>query len=82
MYEVLQPVPIRINLKAWILYTIVRTPWMGDQPCRKAATYTEEMGTDIHASNGIWTHDPSVCVGEDISCLTPRGHLEGRRNFC
>jgi hypothetical protein len=30
--------------------------------------------TDIHALNGIRTHDPSVREGEDISCLRRRGH--------
>jgi hypothetical protein len=54
---------------------------MGDQPCRKAATYTgqqdtEETRTDIHASSGIRTHDPSVREDEDISCLRPHGHCD------
>lgn len=31
--------PIRINLDLWILLTLDRTPWTGDQPCRKASTY-------------------------------------------
>jgi hypothetical protein len=30
--------------------------------------------TDIHASSGIRTRDPSVQAGEDSSCLRPRGH--------
>jgi hypothetical protein len=29
---------------------------------------------DIHASNGIRTHDPSVWVGEGSSCPRPGGH--------
>jgi hypothetical protein len=47
---------------------------------RKAATYTqnntirEKMHIDIHASSGIQTHDPSVRVGEDSSCLRPHDH--------
>jgi hypothetical protein len=47
-----------------LIYTVSRTPWTGDQPCRKDATYTqdetntEEMRTDIHASSGIRSHDP------------------------
>jgi hypothetical protein len=32
--------PIRINLELWILQSVVRIPWTGDQPCHKAATYT------------------------------------------
>jgi hypothetical protein len=32
------------------------------------------MYTNIHASIGIPTHDPSVREGEDISYLRPRGH--------
>jgi hypothetical protein len=45
----------------WILQTVNRTPWTGDQPSHKAAiykqenTYTEETPTDIHASNRIRT---------------------------
>jgi hypothetical protein len=43
----------------------------GGSASRKAATYTqnntntEYMQTDIHASSGIRTHDPSVWAGED-----------------
>jgi hypothetical protein len=29
---------------------------------------------DIHASSGIWTHDPSVRGGEGGSRVRPRGH--------
>jgi hypothetical protein len=32
--------------------------------------------TDIHALNGIRTHDPSVRAGEDGSCRRPRGHCD------
>jgi hypothetical protein len=32
--------------------------------------------TDIHASCGIRTHDPSVCAGEDSSCFRPPGHCD------
>jgi hypothetical protein len=42
---------------------------VGDQPCRKAATYTgkrrEETRTGINTSSGIRTHEPSVWAGED-----------------
>jgi hypothetical protein len=30
--------------------------------------------TDIHALSGIWTHNPTVRAGKDISCLKPRDH--------
>jgi hypothetical protein len=36
--------------------------------------------TDIHASNGTRTHDPSVLASEDSSCPWQRGHCD-RRNF-
>jgi hypothetical protein len=39
-------------------------------------TNTEKMRTDIHASSGIRTHDPSVRAGEDISCLRRHGHYD------
>jgi hypothetical protein len=32
--------------------------------------------TDIRASSGMGTHDPSVRVSEDSSCLRPRGHCD------
>jgi hypothetical protein len=32
--------------------------------------------TDIHTLSGNWTHDPSVRVSEDNSCLSPRGHCD------
>jgi hypothetical protein len=48
---------------------------------RKAATYTQGStnsinahNTDIHASSGIRTHDPSVPASEDSSCLRPHGY--------
>jgi hypothetical protein len=34
------------------------------------------MHTDIHALCGIRTHDPSVRVCEDMSCLRPRDHCD------
>jgi hypothetical protein len=37
-------------------------------------TQTEQKQTDIRASRGIRTHDPSIWDGEDISYLKPRGH--------
>jgi hypothetical protein len=69
-----------------ILYTVGRTPWTGDQPVGKAATYaqdntnTDSTHTNIHALSEIRTHDPSVQAGEDGLCLRPRGHWD-RRNL-
>jgi hypothetical protein len=34
--------------------------------------------TDINASSGIGTHDPSVRASEDSSCRRPRGHCDRR----
>jgi hypothetical protein len=44
--------------------------------CAEDSTNTEKTHTDIHASSGIWTHDPSVWAGEDSSCLRPLGHCD------
>jgi hypothetical protein len=46
-------------------------PWTGDQPVARplsAQDNTEKTPTDIHAPNGIGTHDPAVRVGKDIYC--------------
>jgi hypothetical protein len=54
---------------------------------RKAATYTqkntntEETHTDICASSGIRTHDPSVRAAKDSSCLRERGHSDRRKDI-
>jgi hypothetical protein len=59
----------------------------GGSARRKAAIYTqnntnaEYTHTDIHASSGIRTYDPSVRAGEDVSYLRPRGHCD-RRFVC
>jgi hypothetical protein len=37
--------------------------------------------TDIHALSGIQTHDPSVWVTEDSSCLKPRDHCDLHRKY-
>jgi hypothetical protein len=48
------------------LYTVDRTTWTGDQPvARPLPTHRINAHTDIHASSGIRTHDPSVRKGED-----------------
>jgi hypothetical protein len=63
------------------LYTVGRTPWTEDQPVARSlpahrTAQTPNKRTDIHASSGIRTHDPSVREGEDSSCLRPRCHCD------
>jgi hypothetical protein len=61
-----------------LFYTDGRTPWTSDQlVARPRYLHTGEhkdrlnAHTDIHASSGIRTHDPSVRANEDSSCLRP-----------
>jgi hypothetical protein len=43
----------------------------------RSAAYTQDnTNTDIHAFNGIRTHDSSVRASEDSLCLKPRGHCD------
>jgi hypothetical protein len=53
---------------------------MGDEPRLKAATYTGQhkrrINENIQVLRGLRTYNPSVRVGEDISCLRPRGHCD------
>jgi hypothetical protein len=63
------------------IQTAGRTPWTSDQPVARTLhtqdnTNTEYTQTNIHASSGIRTHDPSVQASEDISCLRPRAHCD------
>jgi hypothetical protein len=62
-----------------IFYTVGRNFGRGIGPSQGRYLHTEQpkhrkTHTDIHASSAIRTHDPSVCAGEDNSCLRPRGH--------
>jgi hypothetical protein len=76
--------PLQPSVGLWPLllfrnhfYTDGRTPWTGDQPvARPLPAHTINSYTDIHASSGIRTHDPSVRAGGDVSCLRPRGHCD------
>jgi hypothetical protein len=49
---------------------------------RKAATYIGQhehgINKNRHSLSGIRTHDPSVRVGDDISCLRLRGNCDMR----
>jgi len=63
----------------WIFWTVDRTPWMGDQPVsRPLPTHRtaqhRKMWTHIYVSSRIWTHNPSVQVAEDSTCLRLLGH--------
>jgi hypothetical protein len=62
------------------LYTAGRTPWTGDEPVSRLRpthrTSTQNERTDICASTGIRTHEPSVRNGKDGSCLRQRGHCD------
>jgi hypothetical protein len=67
-----------------ILYTVDRTPWMGDQPVARPlptprTTQAQNKRTqNIHALSWVRTHDISVRAGEDGSCLEPRGRCDGK----
>jgi hypothetical protein len=50
-----------LNLKA-----VCRTPSTG------GSARPTQTQTNIHALNGIRTHDPSIQAGRDISCLLDR----------
>jgi hypothetical protein len=80
LYSPCGPWPLFLFLN---LHTVGRTPWTGDFPVARPlpahrTTQTESTQADTHALSGIRTHDPSVRVGEDGSCLRPRGHREGQ----
>jgi hypothetical protein len=65
-----------------ILYTVGRTPWTGDQPVARPlpthrTTQIQNKGIHRHPClELVRTHDPRVRVGEDGSCLRPRGHCD------
>jgi hypothetical protein len=71
-----------------IIFTGGRTPCTSDQPVtrplpkhRTTQTQNKRVCTlNIHALNGIRTHDPSVRVTEDSSCLRPSGHCHRPRS--
>jgi hypothetical protein len=67
-------------LKLWILWTVGRTPWTGDQrdarPLPNTNTNTEQTKTDIQASSGIPTHDLCAWEANDISRLSQSGHCD------
>jgi hypothetical protein len=78
------PWPVPFPDSIWnsvISQTVGRTPWTGDQPYPKDATYKghhkhRKTQTYIHTSSGIRIHDPSIWAGENISFLIPFGHCD------
>jgi hypothetical protein len=61
---------------SFILYTVGRIPWTGDQldasPLpTQVTTHTQSKYTDIKTSIGIWANDVCVWRGEDSLCLKP-----------
>jgi hypothetical protein len=54
------------RIRPFVLFPLelISTTWTGDQPCRKAATYTGqhrvEKPTDINVSSGIRNHNLSI----------------------
>jgi hypothetical protein len=65
------------QLYLYLSYTVGRTPWTGDHPVamslpthRTTHTQNTSKHTDIYASSGIRTHDPTVQAEEDGSCLS------------
>jgi hypothetical protein len=51
----------RLSFRFLNLYRVGRTPLMGDQ----SVAWPLHTHTDIYASSGIRTHDPSVRASED-----------------
>jgi hypothetical protein len=65
-------------------FTDGRTPWTSDQPVartlpkhRTTQTQNKRIHTpNIHALNGIGTHDPNVRASEDSLCLRKHGYCD------
>jgi hypothetical protein len=59
--------------------TVGRIPWTGDQLVARhlpTQNNTNRINADMHALSGIRTHDPSVVVSKDSSCLRLRGQCD------
>jgi hypothetical protein len=65
-----------VGLLGQVISPAARPPPIRDIP------NTEETRADIHAQSGIRTHDPSVWVNEDISCLKPSSHCDRLKHEC
>jgi hypothetical protein len=69
-------------------FTDGRTPWTGEQPVARnlpiqRTTQTEKNAhtPNIHALNGIRTHDPGFRASEYSTCLRLRAYCD-RRTAC
>jgi hypothetical protein len=65
----------------WPPFSVGTTLWRRNQSdggslCLRTEQHTEERHTDIYASSGIRTHDPSVRPDEGGSCLRQRGRCD------
>jgi hypothetical protein len=75
-------VPSRVRCTVTVLHATILIP----NTIRHTYLHTGQQRhrinahTDIHASSGIRTHDPSVRESEGGSCLRPRGHCD-RPNY-
>jgi hypothetical protein len=70
-----------------IIQTVGMTPWAEDQLVERplptqANTNTEETQTNIYASSGIRTHDPSVSAGKTVHALDSAATVMGIYQSC
>jgi hypothetical protein len=67
------------NLRIYFC-TFGRTPWTVDRPVARSLLHKtaqhRKTRTDIHASSGIRTHDPSDRADKDGKCLRLRSHWD------
>jgi hypothetical protein len=79
----LLPLELRVFVKRFVSLqflnskTVGRAPWTGDQAIARPLTSqdntnAETTQTDIHASNAICTHDPSVQAAKTVHALEAR----------
>jgi hypothetical protein len=72
-----------MKLQFTISETAGRTPWTGDQLVARSLylytnteKHTHTQTPNIHALNGIRTHDPGFRGSEDSACLRPLGYRD------
>jgi hypothetical protein len=65
-----------VGLLGWVI-----SPSQG--PCLHIGQHKRRLNAhrDIHAVSGIWTHDHSVRMKEDRSCLRQHGHRDWRETY-
>jgi hypothetical protein len=69
--------------RTWPLFQLLNVGLLGREisPSQGSDLHIEYTQTQIHALSGIRTHDPSVPVCEDSSCLTQCGHCDRQKNI-